>query len=70
MGVHQVKIRIIKGFSGYKPGQVFEWGDGMSRIYIARGMVEEVRESPVERAVGHQAVERATVEAPVRRKGK
>lgn len=70
MGVHQVKIRITKGFSGYKPGQVFDWGDGMARIYIARGMVEEVKDEPVERAVRPQPLERAVIDPPIRRKGK
>lgn len=65
-----MKIRVLKGFSGYKPGQVFDWGDGMARIYIARGMVEPVVETAVERAVKPQPVERAMVEPPIRRKGK
>ena len=66
-----MKIRIAKAFNGYKIGQVFNWGDGMARVMIARGMVVPVEEQPVERAVVEQPVERAVVNPPVkRRKGK
>lgn len=70
MGVHQVKIRIAKAFNGYKIGQVFDWGDGMARIFIARGMVVPAEEKPVERAVAEPKVERAVQQPPVRRKGR
>jgi hypothetical protein len=63
-----VKIRILTGFSGYAAGQVVEWGDGMSRIYIARGMAEEVKPEPVERATQPEPVERATLERPIKRR--
>lgn len=68
-----MKIRILKGFSGYRRGQVFDWGDGMARIYIARNMVEEVKPEPeaVERAVAEPTgVERAVYKPKGRRKSK
>lgn len=60
-----MKIRILTGFSGYTAGQVVEWGDGMSRIYIARGMAEEVKDEPVEQP---EPVERAMLERPIKRR--
>jgi hypothetical protein len=67
-----VKIRIAKAFNGYKVGQVFDWGDGMARVMIARGLVVPADEKPVERAVAPtENLERAVVDPPVkRRKGK
>lgn len=67
-----MKIRIAKAFNGYKVGQVFNWGDGMARVMIARGMVVPAEEQPVERAVAPtEDIERAVVNPPVkRRKGK
>lgn len=56
-----MKIRVLKNFNGYKPGQVFEWADGMARIMVARGMIEPVREEAVEVAVLEQRTERAVV---------
>lgn len=41
-----MKIRIKKAFAGYRVGQEFDWADGMARIYIGRGMAEEVTASP------------------------
>jgi hypothetical protein len=46
MGVHLVKIRITKAFSGYRIGQEFDWADGMARIYVGRGMAEEIIDTP------------------------
>lgn len=43
-----MKVRIKKSFAGYRIGQEFEWGDGMARIYLGRGMVEEVTGSAAE----------------------
>lgn len=65
-----MKIRVTKNFGGYRVGQVFDWGDGMARIYIGRGMVEAVRgETPaIEEATVSVATERAV--SPVRRKQK
>lgn len=71
MGVHQVKIRIVKAFNGYRVGQVFDWGDGMARVFIARGLIEEVKpDLSVERAVVDKQVERAVVKPQVKRRGK
>lgn len=56
-----MKIRVIKAFSGYRIGQIFDWGDGMARIYLGRGMVEEVRET-VEAAAVEERCERAFVD--------
>ena len=57
-----MRIRILKAFSGYRIGQEFDWSDGMARIYIGRGMAEEIGE-----AVEQRAVEEAQVEARVER---
>lgn len=65
-----MKIRVLKGFGGYKPGQTFEWGDGMARLLIARGVVEPVREDAVERAVVEDREERAVLPQTVKRKAK
>lgn len=55
-----MKVRILKAFRGYKQGQVFnDWADGMARILIARGMVEEIRE--VEAATLEERSEKAMV---------
>ena len=56
-----MKIRILKGFSGYKPGQEFDWADGMARVLVARGMVEPIREDVVEHAVVEERAEQAVV---------
>ena len=37
-----MKIRIMQAFQGYKRGQEFDWPDGMARVFVARGLVEEV----------------------------
>jgi hypothetical protein len=46
-----MKIRVVKAFNGYRVGQVFDWGDGMARIFIARGMIEPVGEKTAETAM-------------------
>ena len=43
-----MRVRIKKSFAGYRVGQEFDWGDGMARIYLGRGMVEEVVGSAAE----------------------
>lgn len=43
-----MRVRIKKSFAGYRVGQEFDWGDGMARIYLGRGMVEEVIGSAAE----------------------
>jgi hypothetical protein len=66
-----MKIRIAKSFNGYRIGQVFDWGDGMARVMIARGLVVPADEPAIERAVAPAAdIERAVVDPPVKRKGK
>lgn len=66
-----MKIRIAKAFNGYKVGQLFDWGDGMARVMIARGLVTPADDQPqVERATVDRQVERAVVQPQVRRKGK
>ena len=64
-----MKIRIAKAFNGYKVGQVFDWGDGMARVMVARGLVVPADEKPVERAVAPtENIERAVVNTPVKRR--
>lgn len=66
-----MKIRIAKAFNGYKIGQQFDWGDGMARVMIARGLVIPADDqSQVERATVEREVERAVIHPQVRRKGK
>lgn len=58
-----MRIRVTKPFNGYRKGQEFEWPDGMARIFLGRGMIEEVRDRDVivERAESEPKVERAVV---------
>lgn len=38
-----MKIRVLKGFGDYLPGQVFDdWPGGMCEILVRRGLIEEV----------------------------
>lgn len=42
-----MKIRVVMGFEGYEPGQVFEdWPAGMCEGLIAMGAIEEVKDEP------------------------
>ena len=51
-----MKIRVIKPFGGYRAGQEFEWSDGMARVLIARGLIQEVESRDFEvAAVEHRA---------------
>lgn len=55
-----MKIRVLRGFRDYEPGQVFdEWPDGMCEILIGRGLIEQIKEPVVERSVEEPDVERA-----------
>lgn len=66
-----MKIRVLRAFSAYRPGQIFDWADGMARLLIGRGLIEEAREKravEVEQAVLESPVERA--ELKMRRKQK
>jgi hypothetical protein len=66
-----MRIRVVKSFGGYKAGQVFDWGDGMARILVGRGVIEEVREQPVEAAAVERRAERASIDSqPTRRRVK
>jgi len=65
-----MKIRVLKSFNGYRVGQVFDWGDGMARIFIARGMVEPVGENPAETAMLEERTEKATVQSQARKRVK
>lgn len=65
-----MKIRIAKAFNGYKVGQQFDWGDGMARVMIARGLVVPVEDEPVERATIDRSLETATKKPQVKRRGK
>lgn len=58
-----MKVRVTKAFGAYKVGQVFDWADGMARIYLGRGMVTEVRdeEPVVEEAAVEPEVEQAVM---------
>ena len=63
-----MRIRVLKSFSGYRVGQVFDWGDGMARIYIARGMAEAADQPAVERTVIDRDTEQAVIRPAVKRK--
>lgn len=55
-----MRIRIVRGFDAYEPGQVFEdWPGGMCEILIARGLIEEVKDKVVERSIDEPEVETA-----------
>ena len=62
-----MKIRVLKPFAGYRAGQEFDWGDGAARIYIARGLVEEVVERRLETATVENRSEQATMPQPRRK---
>lgn len=61
-----MKIRILKSFNGYKVGQVFDWGDGMARVLIARGLIGPA----VETAAVEVRAERADAPLQVKRRAK
>jgi len=65
-----MKIRVIKAFNGYRVGQVFDWGDGMARIFIARGMIESVDAKAAETAMLEERTEKATVQTQARKRVK
>lgn len=68
MGYDKMKIRVLQSFQGYKRGQQFDWPDGMARIFVARGMIEEVKESRAEAAIVEDDVERAVADDKPRRR--
>lgn len=64
-----MKIRVVRGFDCYEPGQVFdEWPSGMCEVLIARGLIEPVDEETVERSVDEPVVERAEASPRVKQK--
>lgn len=65
-----MKIRVLKSFNGYRVGQVFDWGDGMARIFMARGMVEAIGDKPVETAAVEERAEKAAVQSQARKRVK
>jgi hypothetical protein len=52
-----MKVRIICGFDGYKPGMVFDFPDGFANLLKSRRLVEEV----VEEATVEERSEKAAV---------
>jgi hypothetical protein len=62
-----MKIKVLRSFGGYKAGQEFDWGDGIARLYIGRGLVAPVEER-VEAAVVEQRSERAMIDTRPRKR--
>lgn len=59
-----MRIRVLRNFASYKAGQEFDWGDGMARVMIARGLIEQVVDEPqtddeIEQATTAPQVEQA-----------
>lgn len=68
-----MRIRVLKSFGGYKAGQEFEWGDGIARIFAARGLIKEIGqpvEERVEAATVEQRTEKAMIDHKPRRRQK
>lgn len=64
-----MRIRVIRGFDAYEPGQVFEdWPAGMCELLIARGLIEEATDKVVERSIDEPAVETAEASPKVAKK--
>jgi hypothetical protein len=61
MGFRRMKIRVVRSFALYKRGQEFDWPDGMARLLVRQGMIEEVKPPEVEEAAVEPEVETATV---------
>ncbi len=59
-----MRIRVLKSFGGYKAGQEFEWGDGIARIFAARGLIKQI-DAPVEERVESATVEQRTEKAMI-----
>ena len=61
-----MKIRIKRNFGTYKAGKVYDWAEGMARVFVARGMVEPVVEDAVEpEPPAEPVVEEARIEPRV-----
>lgn len=69
-----MKIRVVRSFGAYKAGQVFEWGDGMARIFQGRGLIvpvdDEKPEERIETAAVEHRTERAVIDQKPRKKQK
>lgn len=69
-----MKIRVVRSFGAYKAGQVFEWGDGIARIYQGRGLIVQVEdeqpEGRMETATVEHRAERAVIDQKPRKKQK
>lgn len=59
-----MKVRVVRAFSGYKRGGVFEFPDGLANLLRQRGFVEEF----VEAAVVEERSEKAAIEHRPRKK--
>ncbi len=62
-----MRVRIKKSFAGYRVGQEFDWGDGMARIYLGRGMVEQVADAAAASATARPATEEPKATARTRK---
>ena len=65
-----MKIRVLRAFACYKPGQLFEWGDGAARILIGRGLIAPVEETRTETAMVEERAERAAIDTKPRKRQK
>lgn len=65
-----MKIRVLRPFGGYKPGQVFDWGDGAARLLIGRGLIAQADEQRTEAAVVEERMERAAIDTKPRKRQK
>jgi len=43
-----MRVRIKTNFGPYKVGQIFDWAKGMARLFVRRGVVEEIIEQATE----------------------
>jgi len=62
-----MRVKILRSFGGYKAGQEFDWGDGIARLYIGRGLVAPAEER-IEAAVMEQRAERAAIDTKPRKR--
>lgn len=65
-----MKVRVLRGFAGYEPGQVFDdWPAGMCEIFIGKGLIERLDE-PTELVTAEDDKDVERAEIPARRKRK
>lgn len=60
-----MRIRVKKNFGVYKEGQEFDWGDGMARLLLARGLIERVPPAAPTSPVVEEAAEQPKVELAI-----